>query len=307
MQDIPPKTAAIRMTGIKEYFLINDIELSAKDTRQIKSRMPKGGARTIERDLDNKVAQVILAHSDVKGKALILSLLSSGMRLGECLQLRFSDVDLEKTPAEITIRQEMTKTRHQRVAFLSREAVTALQEWLKVRQAYIDSAANRNAGLVASGVGSVRSKNDPRIFPFTSHVAQQMWRTTVKNAGLASVDESTGRHQYHYHQFRKFFRSQMALTCPIDIVEALLGHESYLASAYRRYTREQMAEYYLKSEHHITISLPSSEIGEFQTEIKMKMSDQQMSISTLVSQNRQLEQKLKTMGAIVDALTEGRI
>ena len=98
----------------------------------------------------------------------------------------------------------------------------------------------------------------------------------------------------------------MALTCPIDIVEALLGHESYLASAYRRYTRDQMSEYYLKSEHHITISLPSSEIGEFQTEIKKEMTDQQQSIAVLVGQNRQLEQKLKTMESIIDTLTDGR-
>jgi integrase len=59
-----------------------------------------------------------------------------------------------------------------------------------------------------------------------------------------------GRLQYRIHGLRKFFRSQLALSCPVDIVEALMGHEGYLTDAYRRYSRKQMAEYYLKAEQH---------------------------------------------------------
>jgi integrase len=307
MQDIPPKTAAIRMTGIKEYLLFNDIEFSEKCIRQIKARMPRGGARTIERDLDHEILQTILAHTDVKARALILTLASSGMRIGECLQLRASDINLDTLPAEIVIRQEITKTRQKRITFLSREAVAALREWLKVRPAYLESAQNRNAGFVAQGIGSVKSKNDPRLFPFAGHVAQAMWRTALKNAGLSSVDESTGRQQLHYHQLRKFFRSQMALSCPVDIVEALMGHEGYLTSAYRRYTKEQMAEHYMKSEGMITLQLPSKEITRVETEIKKEMQDQQSVIARLVVQNEELGSELKALKKIIAFAEEKKI
>jgi integrase len=307
MQDIPPKTAAIRMTGIKEYLFFNDIEFSEKCIRQIKARMPRGGARTIERDLDHETLQTILAHTDVKGRALILTLASSGMRIGEVLHLRISDINLDIVPAVVTIRQEITKTRQKRVTFLSREAVAALREWLKVRPAYLESAQNRNAGFVARGIGSVKSKNDPRIFPFAGHVAQAMWRTSLKNAGLSSIDESTGRRQLHYHQLRKFFRSQMALSCPVDIVEALMGHEGYLTAAYRRFTREQMAEYYMKSEGMITLQLPSKEITRVETEIKKEMQDQQAVISRLVVQMEERDSELKALKKIIAFAGEKRI
>jgi integrase len=306
MQKIPPKTAAIRMTGIKEYLLFNDIEFSEKSIRQIKSRMPKGGARTIERELDHQVLQTILAHSDVKGRALILVLASSGMRIGEVLQLRFTDMDLEAIPAEVTIRQEITKTRQKRITFLSREAVAALQEWFKVRTAYLESAQNRNAGFIARGIGSAKSLKDNRIFPFAGHAAQSMFRTALKNAGLSSFDESTGRRQLHYHQLRKFFRSQMALTCPVDIVEALMGHEGYLASAYRRYTTEQMAEYYAKSENMVTLQISPKDITRVESEIKKEMQDQQAIITRLVRQNEEREAELKALKRIMVFAEERR-
>ena len=304
MQDIPPKTAAIRLTGIKEYLLFNDIEFSEKETRLIRSRMPRGGARTIEKDLDHDTLQTILTHADVKGRALILFMLSSGMRIGETLQLRIPDVNLDTDPAEVTIRQEITKNRRQRYTFISREAATALREWLKVRPAYLEAARNRNAGFVRQGIGSVKSLNDPRLFPFTSHIAQSMWRTCLKNANLTCIDEETCRSQIHYHQLRKFFRSQMALSCPVDIVEALMGHEGYLTQAYRRFTREQMADYYRKGEPMITLNLPAKEIGRLESEIKKEMQGQQQSIAHLASKNEELERELKTLKGFLEVVAQ---
>lgn len=304
MQDLPPQTAAIRLTGIREYLLFNDIEFSERESRLIRSRMPKGGARTIEKDLNHETLQTIITHTDVKGRALILFLLSSGMRIGEVLKLRIQDVDLETDPVTVTIRQENTKTRTQRYTFISKEATVALREWLKVRGAYLEAARGRNAGFVRQGIGSVKSLHDHRVFPFASHVAQSMWRTALKNAGLACRDETTNRNQLHYHQLRKFFRSQMALACPVDIVEALMGHASYLSDAYRRYTRDQMAEYYKKAEGMITLQLPAKEIGKATEEIRAEMQEQQQSIAHLAIKNEQLERELQSMKGFMKIISE---
>jgi integrase len=302
-QGIPPMTARIRMASIKMFLEYHDIELSNKQVKDIKKKMPRGMAATIERDLDHDTLRKILIHMDVKGKALILTLISSGMRIGEALQIKSSDVNLEKEPAEVTIRQEITKTRQKRVGFLSLEAAQAIREWLKVRDAYLKSAQNRNAGFLTKGIGAVKKINDARLFPFSAQVARVIWMNAVTNSNLHSVDEVTGRSQLHIHQTRKFFRSQLALSCPVDITEALMGHEGYLTGAYRRYTKDQMAEYYRQAERLVTIEIPSTEIGHFQTEIKKEMVDQQQSIAVLVSRNRQLEQKINTMETVMEALS----
>jgi len=168
---------------------------------------------------------MIIQHMDLKGKALFLTLASSGMRIGESLSLTLNDIDLEHDPVSIQIRGENTKTGEQRFTFISSEAKEALIEWLKVRGAYMEQAHYKNAGFLACGFSGPRPnpEEDNRIFPFAMKTAQDTWRLAIKSAGLRERDPATGRYSLHIHQLRKFFRSQLALAVPVDIVEMLMA------------------------------------------------------------------------------------
>lgn len=61
-------------------------------------------------------------------RALIYTLLSSGMRIGEALSIKVGDVNLKEEPASIAIKAEYSKTRAGRVAYISDEAKEALEE-----------------------------------------------------------------------------------------------------------------------------------------------------------------------------------
>jgi len=68
-----------------------------------------------------------LGRPNRKMVALVLLLLSSGMRLGEALKLRVSDLDLGVSPARATIRAENTKGGRQRVVFMTDETRDAIK------------------------------------------------------------------------------------------------------------------------------------------------------------------------------------
>lgn len=138
-------------------------------------------------------------------------------------------------PTKITVRGEYTKTGNKRITFMSDEATEALKTWLKQREDYIRSAVKK------TNFGNGKVADDPRIFPFVYNTACQSWIRMVKKAGYDEKDLETGRYKYHIHSLRKFFRSRLALKVPLDIVEALMGHEGYLTGVYRRYTAEQLA------------------------------------------------------------------
>lgn len=91
---------------------------------------------------------------------------------------------------------------------------------------------------------------------------------------------------------RKFFRSQLALAIPRDIVEALMGHSGYLDEAYRRFTKKQRAEYYKKGEHLLTIQIPK-EIKEIESEFKHELDRNRKLIEDLVIENRELKERLR--------------
>lgn len=287
---IPPLTAKTRNNAVKEFYAHIGFEMSPREQKKVRLKLPKGSARTIERDLDHQTLKAILQHMDIKSRAFFLTLVSSGMRVGELVQLHIKDFALDDEPAVVTIRGEYTKTGEARYTFISEEAVHALKEWLKVREKYMIAAANRNRALVRRERAKERLKTDPRMFPFSQKNAGEMWTNALKNADYLSYDRGTGRSQIHIHMLRKFFRSQLALGCPVDIVEALMGHAGYLTDAYRRFTKKQMAEYYQKAEHLVTLTIP-----EDLQDLRQEQSEQKEILTALASENRQLRADLIVM------------
>jgi len=298
----PPKTARTYFIAVKEYIEHHGIEFTTRELKNIKSKLPKGSrARTVEMDMDSAIIRKLMEHMNVNGKALILTLASSGMRIGEALQIDLDDINLEDNPPTIIIRGENTKSGDNRITFINKEAKQTLEEWLKVRDKYLKSSLNKNKGLVNKGIGNLKDENDSRLFPFSYDNVKEIWDNVLKKTGYDKVDKSTGRKQLRIHQLRKFFRSQLALGCPVDIVENLMGHEGYLTDAYRRYTNKQMGEYYLKYEHLLYISMPEDILklkSEFTDELnntKDALCHNRSQVEVLIAENRTLKERLSVM------------
>lgn len=267
----PPKTANAKLSVIKEFFLTNGIEFTRQQQKEIRRGMPKGGALTIEAELDVDTFKSILEHCDITGKTLFLVLKGSGMRIDECLQIKLDELDIQSIPTRTTLRAEYTKTKKQRLVLFDQEATNAIKEWLKVRDNYLKAAVNKNIGLVKAGRAKGKNIDDKRLFPFSTSVAMQMWNTAVKNAGLGEKDEVTGRNKLHIHQTRKFFLSQLKISCPIEIAEGLAGHSGgYLEEAYRRHPQKQVMEYFLKHQKLLYLYLPKEDIEKLEAELNIK-------------------------------------
>lgn len=294
LQNRPPLSAKKTFCYVKEFLSAQGIELNSIDLKRIRSKLPKGGPRTVEKDLDAETLRTILQHLDIKGKALVLVLASSGMRIAEALSVTLEDIDLTETPAIIQIRGSNTKTGENRYTFISTEAVLAVREWLKVRDNYQKSAKNRNMGFVRTGMANPRHASDMRLFPFSSQTASQMWDTALKKADLFSRDSVTRRKQLHYHMLRKFFISQMSLVVSKEIPEVLAGHSGYLTDAYRRYTKTQLREHYLKAESAITIQ-PVQAAPAVSHEVRVTVQEHAEIIDALVKKNTRLEEDIKNL------------
>jgi integrase len=271
LQCKPAKSADLNLTAVKELFLTNGIDFNRQQLKEIRRAMPKGGALTIEAELDVDTFKSILEHCDITGKTLFLVLKGSGMRIDECLQIKLDELDIQSLYSRTTLRAEYTKTKKQRLVLFDQEATNGIKEWLKVRENYLKAAVNKNIGLVKAGRAKGKDIYDKRLFPFSTSVATQMWNTAVKNAGLKEKDEVTGRNKLHIHQTRKFFLSQLKLSCPQEIAEGLAGHSGgYLEESYRRHPQKQVIEYFLKHQRQLYLNLPKEDIEKFQTEFNLK-------------------------------------
>ena len=301
--NVTPHTARNRFKITKEFFSFIGIELNQRDVKRIRNKLPKGHTRTIERDMDHETLRSIMSHLDVKSRAFFLTLASSGMRVGELVKINMADFNLNENPASVLIRGELTRTGDQRCTFISQEALTAIHEWLKVRDKYMQTAFNRNRGFTNKDKSKMRSMDDPRMFPISQKVAGEIWTNALKNAGLLSYDNVTNRVQIHIHMLRKFFRSQLALACPVDIVEALMGHSGYLTDAYRRHTKKQMGEFYLKAEHRVTISggdiLGGLGFGEKLASLEQENNEMKEALNSQRFENLDLKSRIYHLEAVM--------
>jgi len=285
-----PLTIKLKLSNIKNFLLENNVELTQKIWRKISRRIKGSRALTLDRIPTNKELKQLLLHMAIQGKALYLTLESSGMRIGELLQSNIDDLYLNENPARIQIRGKITKTGNSRHAFFSREAQEALTEWLKVREDYLKAAIGKSHLYD-------KVADDPRIFPFNASTAYSIWRKALHKAGLNDRDKSTDREKLHPHVLRKLFRTRLgaAGVIPIDVVEALMGHEEHLTKVYRKYTVQDLGKFYLKGESALLVFTEVQEVTKLRQEVEERNQSLKTDFISLSTKNLNLENKLAKM------------
>ncbi|MGD0803193.1 MAG: site-specific integrase [Candidatus Bathyarchaeia archaeon] len=220
----------------------------------------------------------ILNFMPLIGKAITLFLCSSGVRVGELLQLKESNIDLTKNPVMVTLPASITKTKKKRVTFISMEAKKMLQEWLEYKPKWLETTSTK----------SPTPFDTTRIFPLTDNGYRELWDRAVEKAKLAEKDQTTNRLQRRIHALRKFFRTYGKWQQP-DIAEALMGHLGGIEEIYTRFTENQLREAYLTAEPNLTIVGSAPNLKELEAKVEARYQGVDKLIADLSIKNQRLE------------------
>lgn len=225
-----PKTQNNRVRVVKLFFQDHGKEIPENEWSKFRRRKMRASRPQTQDRAGTKEEwrKIITSMSSPQGQALYLSLLSTGARVGEILQIRVEDLDLDSNPARINFRAEYTKGGvGDRIVFLTDEAEVAMKDYLKWRE---DKKSS-------SGVSYSETN---RVFPFTSQNAREMLYNALDRAGLDYRDRNTGRREIHTHSTRKFFRSNCKLG--EALTHAIMGHRKYLDRSYLRVDPDRAAQ-----------------------------------------------------------------
>jgi len=285
LKEYAPKSIRLKLSALRIFLIENGVELSQRFWRRQRGRVRGSRALTIDVVPSNKELRSIITHLPVQHKALFLSLSSSGMRIGECLSLTPKDVELDKDPSRVNLLGEYTKSGNPRVTFISKEAREAVLEWLKVRRDYLRAAAAKSHRYG-------KSKEDERLFPFEGNTAYVAWNRALKKTGNHVRDKATNIHKTHPHTLRKFFRTKLGAVIPVDVVEALMGHEGYLTEVYRRYSMDDLAKFYKQGESALLIFTEAEEVGKLRAEVEDRNRQLQTLVNGLTAENLELKSRV---------------
>lgn len=139
--------------------------------------------------------------------------------------------------------------------FISTEAKEAVLKWIDFKETRIDDDGwYPNIRKAENWKEKVQEKKKTsRLFPINPTNIRRKYNKVLQKAELD--EKSNGRYILHLHTTRKFFRSQIAPEIKErSIWESYMGHKSYLDSSYRRYTVEELRNFYKNAEDAVTIS-----------------------------------------------------
>ncbi|KXB04911.1 hypothetical protein AKJ50_01910 [candidate division MSBL1 archaeon SCGC-AAA382A13] len=257
LSDKAPKTQNNRVRVVKLFFQDHGIEIPDSEWSKFRRRRMKA-SRPQTQDRAGKKEEwrkIIMNMSTPQGQALYLTLLSTGARIGEILQILKDDLDLESDPGRINLRAEYTKGGvGDRIIFLTDEAELAIKQYLDWREGKKNSAG-------------VSYDETSKVFPFTQQTARKMLYSASERAGLDMKDRNTGRREIHTHSTRKFFRSNCGLG--EALTHAIMGHREYLDQSYLRVDPDRAAKEFKKNMGNLKI-FESEENEEITTKLKVR-------------------------------------
>ena len=117
---ISPNSLKNHIITIKNFLEYSDIDVSPRKFK-LEVRLPKIVRKNKEALSKEDVIDILNACSDIRLKTYVMLLAVGGFRAIEALSVRIKDLDLESKPAQVFVRGECTKTKADRVVFLTEE------------------------------------------------------------------------------------------------------------------------------------------------------------------------------------------
>jgi len=221
-RDLSPNTVSTRLRALNAFFnflIQNEVLQPDLLKRKMRIKVPDSLPRAIEPEDIQKLLSVIKTPRD---RSLILTLLRTGMRIGELLNTKLPDLNLKKNCIQIF---EAQKNRVGRVVYLSADARSALVKWLKLR--------NTKSDYLFYG---------HRNRPLSYEAARCRFIHYVDKAGLSHKD-------YTLHCLRHTYASELLNAgMPLQCLQELLGHSCIeMTRRYARLTDITRREEYYKA------------------------------------------------------------
>ncbi|MGH9953336.1 MAG: tyrosine-type recombinase/integrase, partial [Nitrososphaeraceae archaeon] len=244
---------------IKNFLEYSDIDISPRKFK-LKVRLPKIVRKNKEALSKEDVVDILNSCSDIRLKTYVMFLAAGGFRAVEALSVRIKDLDLESKPAQVFVRGEYTKTKADRVVFLTEELTQQLKSWLSYKYRKRRVCHNQDEKTVTeyrtpSKEGTdllfavYQTKRRPNPDGIYDDIAKSFAKTLDRMGKGEREDSNQNRRQITLHSFRRFVKTTISDLGYFDFSEYFIGH---IGSTYWRKKDSEKAEIFRKIEPYLT-------------------------------------------------------
>jgi hypothetical protein len=246
---------------VKLFCDMNDIALNWK---KITRKLPTGRNYANDRAPNRKEISKLLEYDDDRIKPIVLTMVSSGIRLGAWDYLKWGDIEPIEKPAGHVIAARLkvySGTKDEYVTFITAEAYKSLKDWMNSRE-QAGEKIDRESWLMrnlwdahAIQRGSVQQRGTITEIKQLSAtgIARLIQRALYKQRLRKKLAPGKRRHEFQAdHGFRKYFDTVCDKHMKTLYVEFLMGHNTGLKESYNRADESELLENYLKAVPELT-------------------------------------------------------
>lgn len=256
--------------SIKLLLDMNDIGLNWK---KITRGIPKGRSYAQDRAPTIEEIRRLLEYPDRRIKPIVLTMASSGIRLGAWDYLKWGHIQSRLRGKETVAARVLVYagTPEEYPTFISPEAYEELKEWIEFRQQQgekitAESPVMRNLWDTAEPSGAIFRPKRLRSAGLKRLMERALWTQGLRQ----KLEPGRRRHEFQTdHGFRKFYKSNTERAMKSLHVEILMGHSVGLADNYYRAPEQELLESYLSALPFLTIS----ETNELRRQDDQKMTE----------------------------------
>jgi integrase len=280
--------------------------------------MPRGIAAANDRTPTMDEIIQMLKYPDIRIKPIILTIISSGIRVGAWDYLQWKCiVPLENKDGVIVAAKIVVYAGQpeQYYSFITPEAYGALREWMDFRSSYGERITGeswvmrdlwRTTNMTyGAKLGYAKTPVKFKSSGIRNLISKALFQQNV----LPLLKEGQKRHEFKaVHGFRKFFKTQAEQTMKAVNVEMLMGHNIGISKSYYKPQEKEVMEDYLKAVDGLTIDKATTnkhlekEIGELRERnennehiIKSKLQEKDDALIALSDQVMRLMEEMQQL------------
>jgi integrase len=211
-----------RIVIVKNFFEYCDIDIIPRKFK-LKVKLPKIVRKKKEALSKEDIIEILNVCDNIRLRAYVMLLAATGLRAVEALSIRISDLDLSSNPAKLFVRGEYTKTKVDRIVFLTEEVSHQLNSWLayKYRTRRISHqdeqtgksvtesrTPNRKGNDLIFAVYQNRGKPNPKNL---YHDLIGSFGRTLDRSGKGNwEDDNQRRRKITLHSFRRYTKTTIS-------------------------------------------------------------------------------------------------
>jgi len=264
-KEISPATVPNYFKAVKLFCQANRLSKNI-EWKNISKTMPRGLNASDDRAPTLEEIQKLLEFPDRQVKPLVLTLVSSGIRIGAFETLKWKHI----TPIYDKKQQQQQSSdiikaakilvypgdREQYYSFLTPEAYTSVKDWMDYRSAcgeIITKESNVMRDIWQNGDEEGAANPKPLNSEAITRLLNRAWQAQKIRPQLQKGEK---RHEFKTaHGFRKYFKTQAEQArIPSIKIELLMGHSLGVTDSYIRFSEEQMLEDYLQGIEYLTVN-----------------------------------------------------